>query len=578
MKSINVLHRMYKLSGQKRQYFLQVLMIILLGIVNAINSVELGAIAQGIADMSTSTMLNSFVILVITSFAAAIITWLRSNHLVAMTERIKAAYRIQTTAALMRAEYSSVQGKQTGELISRVTSDTNSAGYGNELLIGAVRSIVIPLLLLIVIIALDWRLGLGFLIPLALIYIHQKIVDKANGGVMPWRMAHAAMAAETQGLISNRTTIKAYRLQSKADEWMMEKTEDYRRKGNRGIGMIYAASVPGLFVNCLPMLGCMAVGAYLVYYGSLTVQGFVSVFMLAQVATYELVNLPNVFINLPTCLASARRMFELLDIAPEPSGSTKAATGKTVVEFNDVSFGYNDTTVLNGLTFSVAEGEKVALVGPSGCGKSTVLKLITGLYRPKSGQVRLWDNDLCDWDLEALRSRISFMQQEPFIYDSTVKLNIACADSSASQEQIALAAQKANLLEWINQQPLGWDAPTGERGNLLSGGLRQRVSLARIFIQDTPLLLFDEATAALDSQNEADVLSVIKTISENKTQITVAHRLSAIVDADRIIVIKDGVVAEEGKHEDLLASNGVYAALYHEQESEQAETGGGVDE
>lgn len=567
--TLKTLHRMYKSSGRTHQYFVQGLFIILLGILSAVSSMVLGFLTQGIVELTMENIFFYFTVFLIASLAAALLNWVSSRCLIVMVEKIRTTYRCMTAKALLKAEYGHVQGMQSGDLISRVNSDAESAGYGSELLITALKNITIPLILFIVILILDWRLALGFIVPFLFIYLFQKFSSKGYVGIMPFREAFAAMTAETQDIISNRTTLKAYGLQRKADEWADEKIEDFRRKGVRGIGLMYITTLPSLFVNCLPLLSCSGVGAVLVHSGALSIQGFVSASLLAQIATNELLNLPNVFVNMPSCLVAAGRLFEIWDIPEEQNGSNKTDSDRLVVSFENVSFQYNageeETLVLDDLSFSVKEGEKVALVGPSGCGKSTILKVITGLYRPEKGKVTLWGNALLDWDMEALRKRMGYMQQETFLFAGTIMENIACAVQDAGKDQIENAARKANLYDWIMEQPEGWNTPVGENGSLLSGGLKQRVGLARIFLQESRLLLLDEATSALDAQNEADVLTVLQSIGKEKTQISVAHRLAAIMDSDRILVLNQGKIVEEGRHAYLLSINGTYAALYREQ-------------
>ncbi|MDL2301783.1 ABC transporter ATP-binding protein/permease [Lachnospiraceae bacterium OttesenSCG-928-D06] len=572
MNTIKKLQRMYKSSGQSKQFFMQGVFIITLGILSAVSSIFLGFLAQSVIEVTAESLYFCFTIFLLSSLVAALLDWISKRSLVVMVEKSKASYRSITTKALLKADYDHIQGMETGDLITRVNTDAESAGRGCELMITAVRNITIPLILFVVILIMDWRLAISFILPFAGIFLYQIFSSMGYVGIGPWREAFAAMASETQDILSNRITIKAFGLQKKAEQWTEEKIEDYRHKGVKGLGIMYMTTIPGLFMNTLPLIACSVVGAMLVYTGELSIQGFVAVFMLAQIAIGELLNLPNIFVNMPTSLVSAERLFEIWDIKEEISGEEKCEKEiEEIISVDHLYFRYDkeEDFILQDISFSIKEGEKVALVGSSGCGKSTILKILAGLYLPEKGMVRLWGNELSEWNMEALRLRLAYMQQETFLFEGTIRENIICALPEAEEDLLVNAAKKANLLEFILEQKEGWDTTVGENGSFLSGGLRQRVGLARIFLQNAKLLLLDEATSALDAKNEEDMLAALNTIGKGRTQISVAHRLAAIMDADRILVLDKGKIVEEGRHEDLLKNNGLYAALYKEQEERE---------
>jgi ATP-binding cassette subfamily B protein len=234
------------------------------------------------------------------------------------------------------------------------------------------------------------------------------------------------------------------------------------------------------------------------------------------------------------------------------------------VRFEHVSFAYptrRDSNVLRDLTFAMKQGERVALVGPSGAGKSTIAQLILRFYDPQHGRVMVDGVPLPDADPEALRDRIAFVPQEAVIFGTSIADNIAYGQKNASRDAIKRAAELAAASEFIEKLPQGYDTLVGERGVTLSGGQRQRLAIARAILRDAPILLLDEATSALDAENERLVQSALDRLMEGRTTLVIAHRLATILKADRILVMEDGRIVEEGDHATLVAKNGLYARL-----------------
>ncbi|MBV9722711.1 MAG: ATP-binding cassette domain-containing protein, partial [Mycobacterium sp.] len=256
-------------------------------------------------------------------------------------------------------------------------------------------------------------------------------------------------------------------------------------------------------------------------------------------------------------------------VIPERLDGIEPESLRGEIAFEHVSFGYDDEEpVLRDVCFTIKPGQLVGFVGPTGSGKSTVVSLIPRFYDANAGSITIDGVDVRDYKLHELRKHIGFVLQETVLFRGTIRENIAYGNPRATEDEIVQAAKLANAHDFITRMPHGYDSTVGERGLTLSGGQRQRIGIARAIIRDNPILILDEPTAALDTEAEQLVVEALERLMKGRTVITIAHRLSTIRDADSIIVLKDGVVAEYGTHEQLLALGGVYAGLHRIQYEE----------
>jgi subfamily B ATP-binding cassette protein MsbA len=245
------------------------------------------------------------------------------------------------------------------------------------------------------------------------------------------------------------------------------------------------------------------------------------------------------------------------------------------IAFEHVAFGYEpDKLILTDVHFDVPAGKMGAIVGPTGEGKSTLINLVPRLYDPAGGSVKIDGRDLRTFTVKSLRDQISYVQQETILFDESIAKNIAYGKPEATRDEIVQAAKLANADEFINRLPKGYDTVVGERGSQLSGGQRQRIGIARAIIRNSPILILDEATSGLDAESESLIVEALDRLMRGKTSLVIAHRLGTIRQADRIVVLKGGRVAEQGTHEELLGRGGEYASLYELQFGGQAQGAG----
>jgi len=460
---------------------------------------------------------------------------------------------------------------RTGQLMSRLTSDlfelTELAHHGPEDLFISVVTIFGALAVMF---AVRWELALVLLVllPVLLWTAMRRRRQMSDASRAAKQKTGTINAAIESGLSGVRTT-KAFANEAEQQQRFDEANEVFKtakRGFHKEMGRFNA--VMEFFTGILPVV-VIAVGGWLImrermdYVDLITFSLYVTAFVSP---IRKLANFAEMFSN---GFAGLHRFVELMRTEPTIQDAPDAVELTDVrgdVDVEDVTFAYGDKTdVLHHVTLHIPAGETVALVGPSGGGKSTLCQLLPRFYDVDSGSISIDGHDVRKLTQGSLRRSIGIVQQDVFLFADTIRENIRYGRPGASDEEVERAARQAEIYDDIMAMPDGFDTYVGERGALLSGGQKQRVSIARIFLKNPPILILDEATSALDSVTESKIQGAFDRLARGRTTLIIAHRLSTIRSASRILVIRDGRIAEEGSHQTLLALNGEYARLYHTQ-------------
>ena len=482
--------------------------------------------------------------------------------------------QVQLFGKLVRADLARLRTQHTGAYVSSVLYD---AGLIREAATAGVVNYTQHLLIvagaITVMISNDKALAILVILAVPLVTAimrrFSKRTTKAAKGAMAETSALSTAVMESlDGVrvvkIDNREAHEEARVAT-----VVARRQRHLEKGANARAMAAPATET---VMTLVVAAVLAYAGWRSMAGATNIGAFVAFMTALGMASQSLRQLANLQTVMAEGLSAARRLFAALDVEPEVrerSGAQPLRAAEATLRFEDVSFAYAEgPPALEHVTLEARRGETVALVGPSGGGKTTILNLIPRFYDPTAGRVSLDGTDLREVTLASLRDHIALVTQEPFLFDDSVRANIAYARPDAPQDQIEAAARAAAAHEFILALPDGYDTGVGEAGARLSGGQRQRIAIARAFLKDTPILLLDEATSALDAESEAQVQAALARLMAGRTTLLIAHRLATVRGADRIYVIDKGRIVETGTHAGLIRARGLYARLARRQDLE----------
>ena len=471
--------------------------------------------------------------------------------------------------SLAHMQMRSLEKLQNGDVLTRTNSDLGIVSTYFQrhatVLISGLSSLATGCVLLFFI---SWEILLVIVLCSTLFtLITLRFGQPLNVAHKKWREAQSEVAIYASDIVAGQQDIKSMGLsdtvlktyQEAQQKWIDKfRVRNRIRAWQRGSHSINSVIV---FV-CVPVLGAIFAAQGIMQIGTV----FTAVQMSNQIAS-PIMNLDWWFRLYREMKISLQRVKEIIEqpMERENGEGVSLEAGQPLVEFEDVSFSYGISPVLRGVSLRILPGEHVAIVGESGSGKTTLLRMIAGLYTPDRGVIRFGGMDIARWDLESLRSHLSLVDQETYLYPISLRNNITCGMAGQDLEG---AVRKSLLENWVKAQREGLDTMILERGANLSGGLKQRISIARALWRSPSLFLFDEPTSALNSEMETELLETIKKVSEKTASVTIAHRLYTIMDADKIYALKNGQVIESGTHKELMEAQGYYYTLYMSQRGE----------
>ncbi len=513
---------------------------------------------------------------VLIAVLGAVASYVANYYTTSVGQWVANDLRVRTYHHLQQLSLSYYDSHQTGTLLSTITSDVQTIqGFASSSTLGIVVDILTIVAMLFIMFWLNWDFTLiaVAVTPFMLLLVSRfkKVVKKATHEV---RKEQSKIVTVVEAGLQSMRVVKAFGRQDLAEEELAEvsaATVNASLKARRVKALLspIVAITVALCTAVVLWRGSALILAGVMTAGALTV--FLSYLAKFFKPVQDLATMTNTIAQAAVGVERIRGILDADTVIPEHLDAREAGALTGDIEFEHVAFAYNaDAPVLKDVSFKIKAGQLVGVVGPTGGGKSTIVSLIPRFYDPSSGVVKIDGVDVREYQFLSVRDQIGYVLQETVLFEGSVRDNIAYGRKGVTEQQILEAAKLANADEFIARMPHGYDTMVGERGETLSGGQRQRIGIARAVIRNNPILILDEPTAALDTESERLVIDALEKLMKGRTVITIAHRLSTIRDANKIIVLKEGVVAEEGTHDELVARGGVYAELYRIQFSAPA--------
>ena len=519
--------------------------------------------------------------LIIASFTGLAISQGISNYSwETLAQYLQHDIRMKAFDSLIKMEMRYFEDRQTGDIMSVLSADVNQLeNFLSDASTSIIRIFVTFSAAFVILMWMSWKLTIVLFVPIAfimpLVYFFSTRIQRRYREA---RQSFGDINSVLANNISGMGVVQAYNAQSYEAQRVGVESGSYMDAAIKAT-VVRNRFLPGIYVIAGLAFGALAtVGGWLVGTGEISPGQYVTFLLMSTRMSMPLFILGMLVNQIQKSAASARRVFAMVDLEAtiiDKEGAEDLVGKAEDITFEDVHFGYpGGNKVLNGVSFSLAKNQSVGIVGPTGAGKSTIVKLLLRYYEPDGGKALMNDTDLQDLTLASMRQQIGYVSQDVYLFHGTVRENITYSDQSASKEEIEDAARLAGAHEFIESFKIGYDTIVGDRGVKLSGGQRQRISLARAILRKPALLILDEATSSVDTRTEEIIQRNLNQFKDGRMTVAVAHRLSTIRDADVILVLVEGVVVEQGTHDDLLSKDGVYADLWAVQTGDLENTTG----
>lgn len=516
-------------------------------------------------------ILKIIVILMATIILGALFQWLMGLYTNIVTQKTVKDLRIASFSKINEVPLRYIDSNPHGDIINRVVNDIDLISDGllqgfTQLFTGIVT--IVGTLLFMLSINVSIALVVVLVTPLSL-FVASFIAKKSHNSFKVQSATRGELSGYIEEMLGNQKVVKAFSYEDEAEEKFKEINARLYESGVKSQFYSSLTNPSTRFVNGIVYAAVGIIGALLAIKGKLTI-GDISCFLsYANQYTKPFNEISGVVTELQTAFASAKRVFNLLDELPETPEDKDAISlvkADGYLEINNVNFSYSENKkLIENLNLKVKPGNRIAIVGPTGCGKTTIINLLMRFYDVTSGEIKVDNTNITHLTREGLRRNFGMVLQDTWLYSGTVKENIAYGKADATDEEIIEAAKAAHAHNFIMRLPNGYDTLINDDGSNISQGQKQLLCIARVMLTKPPMLILDEATSSIDTRTEIYIQKAFDKMMEGRTSFIVAHRLSTIKEADRILVMNAGKIIEQGKHEQLLAANGFYANLYNSQ-------------